>query len=287
MALAPGAAKVASMAGGGPMAQAANATGEDTSGTWRRYQYVLWTDVAAPLPAFLLFFVFLIAALLIATPILARHGISQADLYKQVPLLARQPAMMQALTALSDLVLLFFLWRIARRVAASSLVARYRSAGRIVPLICLIGGVALAFSVIVGLSQLAAHEIVKFHPRPEERFFVDGASYQYPIVILTAAIVAPFVEEFYFRGVLLSWLGRKITILPAIVVSAALFGLLHFRFSSHPGAEGWVLTGVIALIGLVNAILAVRTKSLWPPFALHAGYNGTLVVLALLPRLTG
>lgn len=278
---------VASMTGGGPMAKAADATGEDTSGTWRRYQYVLWTDVAAPLPAFLLFFILLIVALLVATPILARHGISQSDLYKQLPLLARQPAMTQLLTALSDLVLLFFLWRIARRVAGSSLVARYRSAGRLLPLICLVAGAALAVSVIVGLGQLAAHEIVKFHPRPEERFFVDGAAYQYPVVILTAAIVAPFVEEFYFRGVLLSWLGRKITILPAILVSAVLFGLLHFRFSSHPGAEGWVLTGVIALIGLVNAILAVRTKSLWPPFALHAGYNGTLVVLALLPRLTG
>ena len=259
----------------------------DTSGTWRRYQYVLWTDVLAYGWAQLVFVLLLIAALLVAMPILARHGVSQADLMKQLPALVRQPAIRQAMTALSDLVVLFFLWRIARRVADSSLIARYRSAGRLLPVICVLAGVALAIAMLVGLNQLALHDLVKFHPRPEDRFFVDGAPYQYPIVFLTAAIVAPFVEEFYFRGVLLSWLGRKITIVPAVLVSAVLFGLLHFRFSSHPGAEGWVLTGVIGFIGLVNAILAVRTKSLWPPFALHAGYNATLVGLALLPRLTG
>jgi hypothetical protein len=153
--------------------------------------------------------------------------------------------------------------------------------------LCLLGGIALAFLILFGLNELASHQLVQFHPRAQDRFFVDGALYQYPIVILTAAIVAPFVEEFYFRGVLLSWLGRKITIVPAVLVSALLFGLLHFRFTSHPGAEGWVYTGVIVFLGLLNAILAVRTKSLWPPFALHAGYNATVVAIALLPRLTG
>ena len=257
---------------------------EDTSGTWRRYQFVLWTDVFVPALAYLVFFAGLIAAFMVAIPLMARAGTSQADFLKMVPLLMRQPAAAQGITALSDLVLLFFLWRIARRVADASFIARYRSVGKLLPLLALAGGVTLAILMMFGLDQLASHQLVQFHPKPGERLFAPGSPYQYPIVIVTVALIAPFVEEFYFRGVLLSWLGRKLTIVPAILLSAALFGLLHFRFTGHPGAEGWVFTGVIATVGAVNAILAATTKSLWPPFFLHAGYNSTLLAAALLPR---
>ncbi len=264
-----------------------NVQGEDVSGDWRRYQFVLWTDVAVPLKAFIVFAILLIAAILAAAPILQRAGTSQADFFAMLPALGKKPMVAQAMTALSDLVLLFFLWRIGRRVADGSLVARYRAMGLLLPALALVGGVALAFATMVGIAQLASHQVVQFHPRPDEQFFVPGTDWQYPIVLATAGLIAPFVEEFYFRGVLLSWLGAKITIMPAILVSAALFGLLHFRFAGHPGAEGWVFTGVIALVGLINAMLATTTKSLWPPFCLHAAYNTTLVAMALVPRLLG
>lgn len=258
---------------------------EDTSGTWRKYQFVLWTDVFVLVPAFVAFFVLLVGALLIALPILQHNGISPADFNKMVPGLVRQPIVVQGLTALSDLVLLFFLWRIAHRVADGSLIARYRSAGRLAPVLALAGGIALALLVIFGVEQLATHALVKFHPKASEQFFVPGSSWQYPVAILTGGLIAPFVEEFYFRGVLFSWLGRKITLVPAALASAVIFGLLHFRFVGHPGAEGWLFTGVIVALGLTNAGLAVGTKSLWPPFLLHASYNTTLMAAALLPHL--
>ena len=255
---------------------------DDTSGTWRRYQYVLWTDVLSPAWASLVFFALLVAALLVALPLLEQAGTSQAEFYRTVPSLIRQPAVAQALTAISDLLLLFFLWRIARRVSDAALVARYRPARRVLLIIAMLGGMAVAVLTMIAIAQLASHSLVQFHPKPEEQLFAPGPAYQYPIVIFTVALVAPFVEEFYFRGVLLSWLARKITLIPAALVSAALFGLAHMRFVSHPGAEGWVLTGVVTLVGLVNAALAIRTKSLWPPFFFHAGYNGALVGLTLL-----
>ncbi len=255
---------------------------DDTSGTWRRYRHVLWTDVLSPAWASLVFFAILVAALLVALPLLQRAGTSQAEFYRLAPTLIRQPALTQLLTAISDLVLLFFLWRIARRVSDAALVARYRPARRVVLIIAALGGMALAVLTMIAIAQLASHSIVQFHPKPDEQLFAPGPAYQYPIVIFTVALVAPFVEEFYFRGVLLSWLGRKITLLPAVLVSALLFGLAHLRFVSHPGAEGWVLTGIIVLVGLVNAVLAIRTRSLWPPFFFHAGYNSALVGVTLL-----
>ncbi len=76
---------------------------------------------------------------------------------------------------------------------------------------------------------------------------------------------------------------RKIYVVPAVIVSAAIFALVHFRYLSVPGIEGWALTGLIGVVGLVNATLAIRTGSLWPPFAFHAAYNGTLAGMAIVP----
>ncbi|MEJ0041922.1 MAG: CPBP family intramembrane glutamic endopeptidase [Rhizomicrobium sp.] len=84
---------------------------------------------------------------------------------------------------------------------------------------------------------------------------------------------------------MLSWLCRKIYVVPAVFASAAIFALLHFRFLSQPGIEGWMLTGLIGMVGIVNATLAIRTRSLWPPFAFHAAYNGTLAGMAIVPFL--
>jgi membrane protease YdiL (CAAX protease family) len=43
-----------------------------------------------------------------------------------------------------------------------------------------------------------------------------------------------------------------------------------------------VYTGAIAVVGLVNAVLALRTRSLWGPFAVHAGYNATIIAMVAL-----
>ncbi len=264
-----------------------DATVEDTTGTWRRYRFVLWTDLLAPLSAAVVFFGLLIVVYTAALSLAPRLGLTQPQIARMLPGLLRQPGMTQLMTAVSDLLMLFFLWRIARRVADDALIARYRGVGRLLPLLAGIGGVLLAVGTMFGIEALLTHHVVAFHPKSSDAFFAPTGFAQYPIVIATAALIAPFVEEFYFRGVLLSWLKSKIALVPAILVSAALFGLVHLRFVGHPGAEGWLFTGVIALVGLVNAILASTTKSLWPPFCLHAAYNSTLLAAALLPRLLG
>ncbi len=97
---------------------------DDTSGTWRQYQFVVWTDVIVPALAGLISVALLVVGYAVALPIAQRYGISQAEFSRMVPALFRRPVTMQGLTAASGLVLLFFLWRIAPRVADGSLVAR-------------------------------------------------------------------------------------------------------------------------------------------------------------------
>jgi len=145
----------------------------------------------------------------------------------------------------------------------------------------LLGGVLLAVATMFAIEELARRAVVTFHSSAAERSMLPPSPASIPFALLPIALAAPFVEELYFRGVLLSWLRRKMFAPLAAILSAVIFAALHFRFINHPGADGWIYTGAIAFVGLINAILALRTRSLWAPFAVHAGYNATLISSAV------
>ena len=86
---------------------------------------------------------------------------------------------------------------------------------------------------------------------------------------LATAVVPPFVEEFLFRGVILSQF-RKYGDVFAVIASALLFGLLHRNFSQI----------VFAFIcGLALGITLVRTNNIWIPVGIHMFVNGFYVLL--------
>ena len=86
---------------------------------------------------------------------------------------------------------------------------------------------------------------------------------------LATAVVPPFVEEFLFRGVILSQF-RKYGDFFAVIASALLFGLLHRNFSQI----------VFAFIcGLALGITLVRTNNIWIPVGIHMFVNGFYVLL--------
>jgi membrane protease YdiL (CAAX protease family) len=254
----------------------------DASGTWRKGEHVLIGDVLAPVQSSLVWLALVMIAFITGLPALIQAGLVQNSPATGVRLL-REPWILQLLTITADLVLLFYLWRIARRVSEAALIARFRSVRRTLLLLAMLGGAALAVGTIFGSAWLVAQKLIVFHPVPGESLITPGPPWQILVSFLAVGIVAPLVEEFYFRGILLSWIARKATVYAAIPASALVFALLHFRFAAHPGVEGWYFTGVIALVGLVNGVLAVVTRSLWIPILFHAGYNSALLGLALLP----
>lgn len=124
--------------------------------------------------------------------------------------------------------------------------------------------------------------------------------------VLLAAISVPFIEETFFRGIVLGLLlrtGRKV--LPVVAVSA-LFAAVHFLKGSEaePANVTWtsgfesiadafagfgdpmmVLAAftTLFLIGCILADARVLTRSLWLPIGLHAGWifaSGTFSWLA-------
>lgn len=88
--------------------------------------------------------------------------------------------------------------------------------------------------------------------------------------------LAPPVEEFVFRGVLLTGLATSWGSLPGIAGSTALFALGHL---DQVGSYWPAFLGIVC-IGLMTAALRLRYRSLYPGWALHAAYNATALLMA-------
>ena len=88
------------------------------------------------------------------------------------------------------------------------------------------------------------------------------------------SVVAGTTEESAFRGYMQSIIGRRYGVTVAIVVSGALFGLLHFP--NHPGDVVLMLPYYIA-VSAVYGGLTWAANSILPALVLHAG--GDIAVL--------
>lgn len=94
---------------------------------------------------------------------------------------------------------------------------------------------------------------------------------------LTAVLIAPSVEEYVFRGVLLG------TLLPAGEVTAGvLSGLAFWLLHATEWIHYWpAALGVGAMTVLVTS-LRLRSGSIVPSIVAHTSYNGALTLMALL-----
>jgi len=84
-----------------------------------------------------------------------------------------------------------------------------------------------------------------------------------------AILLAALNEELVFRGFPLQLLIEGIGEWPAIIAMSALFGALHLN---NPNASFLGILNTI-LAGILMSLAYVRTRSLWMPYAIHAGWN--------------
>ncbi|MCR2764226.1 CPBP family intramembrane metalloprotease [Microbacterium sp. zg.B48] len=125
----------------------------------------------------------------------------------------------------------------------------------------------------------------------------SGAIPSYPLVngqlsslwwltdAVSVVVIAPLIEEFFFRGVILVALytllrrpfGRVIAGLAAVILSTGLFVLLH-------GLTGAISTDrlvSVALLGLVCGMLVMLTGRIWGAVLAHVGFNLSFLVISL------
>jgi membrane protease YdiL (CAAX protease family) len=81
--------------------------------------------------------------------------------------------------------------------------------------------------------------------------------------------VAPFAEEFFFRGFFYGALRTRFSVAVAATIDGIVFGLIHFQ----GGTDGLLIVPPLAALGVVFCLVYEQTRSLYPVVALHSINN--------------
>ena len=92
---------------------------------------------------------------------------------------------------------------------------------------------------------------------------------QVVVLFIFLAVLAPVVEELFFRGLVQGSLARRFGAPAGVAGSAVIFGLAHFQALQLPA---------LILFGLVLALLVQRTGRLGPAIVAHATFNAITVI---------
>lgn len=88
--------------------------------------------------------------------------------------------------------------------------------------------------------------------------------------VCSACVLAPVSEELLYRGILFRSCWNRLGVLPAAVLSSAVFAVLHFY-------DGYGLASVAAF-GMACSLLYAATGSLTTTIALHMLYNSSIKI---------
>ena len=125
--------------------------------------------------------------------------------------------------------------------------------------------IAAAFILFYPLSFIIPDFVQYWFIDTSPLIYVNDDS-SYPLIsnflsFMSLVVLAPIIEEFVFRGLLLHRWNKKYGLTYAILLSSFIFGIVH----PDP-------IGAIAF-GIAMCILYLRTQSLWVPIICHSINN--------------
>lgn len=101
------------------------------------------------------------------------------------------------------------------------------------------------------------------------------------LAVAFIGVIVPAAEELLFRGFLIAWLRERSNAVIAVIVSAAIFAVVHGYFMTAEVEFGLFATGQIFILGALLGWLAVWSRSLWPPILLHIINNSVSIAVAI------
>jgi membrane protease YdiL (CAAX protease family) len=126
---------------------------------------------------------------------------------------------------------------------------------------------------LVTFYVFAAVYAVTVQPDVEQTVAEDLGADESTIGLIAAGLmiicVAPFAEEFFFRGFFYGALRTRFSVAVAAIIDGLLFGLIHFE----GGADGLLIVPPLAVLGIVFCLVYEETGSLYPVVALHSINN--------------
>ncbi len=125
-----------------------------------------------------------------------------------------------------------------------------------------------------GMSGIAVNNLIAMTPLIEvsagfqeanHSFFAGGVLYE----LLGSCLVIPIAEELLYRGVVLRRLRMMFGVVPAVVLSALIFGVMHANLVQFLYA---------GILGLLLGLLFQTTNKLYAPILGHIAANVAAVV---------
>ena len=164
-------------------------------------------------------------------------------------------------------IILIFCWVTYKRLKRSNINLTWifgwkKSFIWIEPLILAIASYLFA----VGLNSFTLYRISLISPDLFKTFIGKGlpsSPLGFIFFAIIAIILAPFWEELFFRGIVFQKIASAKGIKAGIIISSLLFAIFHVRYDIIP----------LSVLGLVAAILYIKTKQIITPILLHFFYN--------------
>jgi membrane protease YdiL (CAAX protease family) len=132
-----------------------------------------------------------------------------------------------------------------------------------------------ALLALIAYFVLSAVYVQLAHPPEDDLPQELGADQSTALAVITGlfvVVVAPPVEEFFFRGFLYQSLRNRVGVLGAAALSGLVFGAIHFK-------PAFLVP--LAILGMVLALLFQKTNSLWPCILVHALNNALAFAVTL------
>ena len=128
-------------------------------------------------------------------------------------------------------------------------------------------GVAVSLIVlllpVIMIVTVIAYQILDGHAEQQERDVIWQ-------VTLTAALIAPLIEEFLFRGYFYPVLKRITGPAPAAIAISLFFGAIHYNAAGFP---------VLTVLALALTLAYEWSGSILVPIFMHACFNSIMLAL--------
>ncbi len=128
----------------------------------------------------------------------------------------------------------------------------------------------MLLSLFFNLVYASLLGVFNLQMQPDISLIFEGTDYPL-VVLLGGAIMAPLVEEIFFRGFVFAGLRGRWGWQKAALVSAGLFALAHIIPTS------WA---PIFILGLIFAFLYQLSGSIWPAILMHMLTNSVALLAA-------
>ncbi|MEZ5378164.1 MAG: CPBP family intramembrane glutamic endopeptidase [Acidimicrobiales bacterium] len=137
-------------------------------------------------------------------------------------------------------------------------------------------GIGLPVGVVTQLAVLPLlywpiNRVVEGDPGDAARELIDRIDGPFDVVMMGILVVvmAPLVEEMFYRGLFMGALRHRLADTASIIVSGVVFAAVHFQPLQFPG---------LLVFGLILGYLRVKYDRLGPAWAAHLAFNAVTFV---------